>query len=78
MCFSPELKASLEDIIGSAGSEGLEGSSAAVALSRASGPPHSGRCESIEGRSLSSVNFDALIFGYYSGGKLARDISITM
>ena len=80
ICYSPELKASLPDLVRSAKSEGLEGLVAKRRKSRYEPGQRSGAWRKmrinrsqelvIGGYTPSASNFDALIFGYYSGGKL--------
>lgn len=77
---SPELKASLPDLIRSAKSEGLEGLIAKRRTSRYEAGQRSGAWRKmrinrgqdfvIGGYTPSASDFDALIFGYYSNGKL--------
>ena len=80
ICYSPELKASLPDLILSAKSEGLEGLVAKRRESRYEPGQRSGAWWKmrinrghefvIGGYTPSGSSFDALIFGYYSRGKL--------
>ena len=77
ICYSPELKASLPDLIRSAKSEALEGLVAKRRNSRYEPGQRSGAWRKmrinrgrefvIGGYTPSGDNFDALIFGYYSG-----------
>jgi bifunctional non-homologous end joining protein LigD len=78
--YSPELKASLPDLIESAKSAGLEGLVAKRRNSRYEPGLRSGAWQKmrvnrgqefvIGGYTPSDRNFDAMIFGYYNGGKL--------
>ena len=80
ICYSPELKASLPDLIHSARSEGLEGLVAKRRNSRYEPGQRSGAWRKmrinrgqefvIGGYTPSGDNFDALIFGYYSNRNL--------
>ena len=80
ICYSPELKASLADLIRSAEYEGLEGLVAKRRKSRYEPGKRSGAWRKMRisrgqefvvgGYTPSASNFDALIFGYYSNGKL--------
>jgi ATP-dependent DNA ligase len=77
---SPELEASLPDLIGSVKANGLEGLVAKRRDSRYEPGQRSGAWQKmrvnrgqpfvIAGYTLASRSFDALMFGYYVGGKL--------
>ena len=80
ICYSPEVKASLPDLIRSAKSEALEGLVAKRRNSRYEPGQRSGAWRKmrinrgqefvIGGYTFSGDNFDALIFGYCTSGKL--------
>ena len=80
ICFSPELQASLPDLIHSAKAAGLEGLVAKQRRSRYESGQRSGAWRKLRinrgqefvigGYTPSGDNFDALIFGYYTNGKL--------
>jgi bifunctional non-homologous end joining protein LigD len=80
ICYSPELKASLPDLVRSVKSEDLEGLVAKRRSSRYEPGQRSGAWRKmrinrgqefvIGGYTLSGSSFDALIFGYYRDGKL--------
>jgi bifunctional non-homologous end joining protein LigD len=77
---SPALDASLPDLISSVKAHGLEGLVAKRRDSRYEPGERSGACQKmrvnqgqalvIAGYTLGARNFDAIIFGYYDGGKL--------
>jgi len=78
--YSPELEASLADLVASARAQGLEGLVAKLRESRYEPGQRSGAWRKmrinrgqefvIAGYTIGGATFDALIFGYYEGSKL--------